>query len=284
MKTRASLNIKTLGCVLLCTALLGCAEDEEAVQAEEVVQTQSQHVVVVPTFQLDGLDALPDSIYLTRLGLTVSEIRLEPMAAQPGTVAFSAVKPEVIRFNLAENQLVQTGQAIELPKAGRYLVSIRLEPLRQGVGNSERSSFTLQGFVAQESMKIDPRYSGGEGSNQARPTPVPVSHEKNQVKVAGLSDTPDAPETWTSFRYHAEYAVFFPLNDVEFKEGSQELKFHFDVTDWASAIAEPVARAVQEDGVSHEGRDGIDVTKFIEGRGQGAESFLSQSRAITRGF
>lgn len=281
--------------ILLSTIALGaCAElDEPATQVETAPQVQ-RGVSVVPTFSIDGVDALPDDLIIDSLGFTVSEIRLEPLTGPAGAVAYTAVTPQRIAFNVAEGDGEQRGESIELPRSGRYLVSIRMEPMREGEAQKP-SSFALRGFIAQNSSRVDPRYaddsgdrpgphpfdggtSGGDAGNPG--DPVEESHPD------ALEDSPEELQTWTPFHYKSERASFFPLGEVEFEPGEQRLHFSFDLHKWAAGLVEPISRAVEVDtSLQDPSYSGVDISRYLDSHGHGPEDFLSRGRVnIYYGF
>lgn len=269
----------------LALSAVACGEPEvEAPVIEEAV-TQKQSVSVVPTFSLTGHHTLPADLYLSELGFTVSEIRLEPLAADASSVAYSAVQPEIVRFDVSRGETIKHGQPIVLPEPGRYLVSLRLEPLKAPGRDELISSFTLLGFVAQSSMRVDPRYEDDRGD---RPTPHPFDEggDSDPPGHGELVDSPEAPDAWTPFRYHSERAVFFTLNTVDFQAGEQALEFSFDMRNWVVDIVEPISRAVETDeSLSGSHQEGVDISRYLDSNGQGAEAFIAggSAQARTRG-
>lgn len=269
--------------IALALTTLACADIEPEVSVQEEVKTHVQTVSVVPAFSITGISSLPSSLYLTELGFVVSEIRLEPLVASPGSVAFSAVKPEIIRFDVSSNEMFKKGAAIDLPRPGRYLVSVRLEPIDEETSDESISSFSMSGFVARDSMLGSEYVTDGEDGE--RPTPHPFDPDDDDIRAQdadGLSDNPQAPDAWAPFYYHSERAVFFTLNDVEFEAGEQQLEFTFDLHNWALDIVEPISRAVSYDEtITDEHAGGVDISRHLDSSGQGAESFVTFGRVET---
>lgn len=262
----------------------GCAEVEDTDPVVEPVETRQQDVTVVPTFTITGLNQLPDQLYLTELGFTVSEIRLEPLTSRDGQVAYSVVKPRTFHFKVADGDLVQSGEPIELPHAGRYLVSLRLEPTSEPE-LTPLSSFELSGFVAQSSMRVDPRASGDGRGDRPRPNPFDGGGQVEPPDDGTIQDSPETPESWTPFHYHSERAVFFPLNEVDLSAGEQHLDFSFDVQKWAVEIVDPISRAVETDESVRGEQEGVDISRHLDSSGQGAEAFIQggSAQATPRG-
>ena len=144
--------LNSMVCVALVSAglIAGCGE---VVLDEEVVEegaTPQEAVSVVPHFTVLGAGDLPDELHIEELGFMISEIRLEPMTGRAGEVAYSAVRPFEVRFDMASGELTNSGDAIELPRKGRYLVSLRLEPVerRTDLGVERLPSFSVSGYVS----------------------------------------------------------------------------------------------------------------------------------------
>jgi hypothetical protein len=262
---------------MLAILAASCVDTEAEAPVVQEVETRTQTVTVVPTFSIAGISSLPADLHLSELGFVISEIRLEPLAGNAGSVAFSAVKPEIVKFNVAHGETQRFGDSIELPRPGRYLVSVRLEPIDSGKNGDVISSFEVAGFVAQSGG--DARYAIGEDDGE-RPTPHPFDPDDDEIKgdADGLSDNPETPDTWTPFYYHSERAVFFTLNDVEFEAGEHQLEFTFDIHNWAFDIVDPISRAVSNDGVIGADSEGIDISRHLDSSGQGAESFVTSGR------
>ncbi len=258
----------------------GCAEAITESPDTAPTQTAQQAVTVVPTFSIDGISELPEQLHITKIGLAVSEIRLEPLNSTSNSVVYSAVDAEVYTFDVANGEIVHEGTPIELPEPGRYLVSIRLEPVE--ADNDELvSSFAVNGFVAQSSLRVDPRADGVD-HNQPLPDPFDQGGEAQPEQGDDLVDAPETPDSWTPFHYHSERAVFFPLNDVEFEPGQQSLEFAFDLQNWGVDLVGPISRAVERD-ESAQGsrRNGVDVSRHLDSSGQGTEAFVQRGRAST---
>jgi hypothetical protein len=272
--------------VIAAFAVASCAGvDGEQGEAAE----REQSVTVVPEFSVTGTAALPDKLFLSELGLTISEIRLEPISSDLGSIAYSTRNATRLQFDVASGETVKLGEPVELPTSGRYLVSVRLEPISE-VEHSEAGSvetvtpsFSLSGFVAGEGvLRVDPRYD----STRSDGSPVPMPFDENETDEDSMQDMPALPTEWTPFHYNSRRSVFFTLNEVEFEAGKQYLSFEFDVHDWALELVEPLLTAVKHTNEVGEPREeGIDVTNPLESTGHGAESLFENAevRAIMQG-
>lgn len=248
--------------------LAGCVDAETPMQERTRHAQKAQAVVVTPEFKLVGAEEVPEHLFLTQLGLLVSEIRLTPMASTSSGVAYSTAEPIELSFDVAEGQFVQTGKAVTLPDAGRYVVSIRLEPMVQG--DQELGSLSVEGFVASETSDVSKNSDG---------TPLPLPFDE-KPEGDGLTDAADAPLAWTPFTYNSRRTVFYTLNQVDLEEGDQYLEFSFDLRDWANGVATHISKAVKTSPATGED-GGVDVTRQIESLGQGVDAIV-QTGAVTR--
>lgn len=257
-----------VGLVALATS---CVEMEPTQGSPDTTSTRTQAVTVVPRFELTNADKLPAHLYLTDLGLVVSEIRLTPFVSSNYGLAYATASPIVLRFDLANGSLVTDGEPIELPEIGRYVVSIRLEPVASITEDGETASLTVNGFVAEATDVSNP-------GKVADGTPLPLPFDKN--KVEGVSERSATPVTWTPFQYSSQHAVFYTMNDVELQRGGQVLQFQFDMQDWALEIADPISNAVKNN-PNTQAPNGVDVTRQVESTGVGVETLI-QTGVVSR--
>lgn len=280
---------QALALLLVLGALhaLGCAELTEEAAAPAAQQSRrAQRVTLVPEFTISGIDAIPEELYLTELSFVVSEIRLEPLTGPNRGVAYSVVTPQLVTFDVSRGQSVRFGQPIELPEPGRYLVSLRLEPVELskaatgGATTPERPfSFVMTGFIAQQrtaDAEKAAQVADGEGE---RPIPHPFDGKDEEPVNEEVGAYAEAPESWTLFHYHSERAAFIPMNDVELSGGEQHLAFHFDMRAWSGNLIEPISKAVSTTttGPVLDER-GIDVSRQLDSLGRGVESLMELGR------
>ncbi|QDG54699.1 hypothetical protein FIV42_29330 [Persicimonas caeni] len=275
--------------VLAATAAAGCGDvDFGTPQPTEAVQRE-QSVTVVPEFSVSGTSNLPGNLYLSELGLAISEIRLEPLSSDLGSIAYSTRNPTRLHFDVANGETVKLGEPVDLPRAGRYLVSVRLEPIAEvqhsdeGAAETISPSFSVAGFVAGEGVvRVDPRYD----EKRSDGSPVPMPFDEDEGDEDEMQDMPALPTEWTPFHYDSRRSVFFTLNEVEFEAGKQYLSFNFDVHDWALDLVDPLLSAVKHTSdIGGEKERGIDVTSPLESTGHGAEALFENAevRAIAEG-
>lgn len=274
---------------ILAASLVSCGDvDLDTPDGADTEQRQDA-VTVVPEFSISGTAELPEDLHLSALGLTISEIRLEPVGSD--TVAYSTRSATQLRFDVENGETVKIGESVELPTDGRYLVSVRLEPIAETVkseaGSSEQvsPSFSVAGYVAGDGiLRVDPRYDDKRSDGSPVPMPFDEDGDDDEAESSDeLRDSPALPTEWTPFHYDSRRSVFFTLNEVEFHPGSQVLSFDFDVHDWALELVDPLLSAIQHNDDLNSGPDsGIDVTSPLESTGHGAEALFENASVHTQ--
>lgn len=280
ISSRATISVTVA--LAMCLGV-GCVVEDDAPIEGHSTQVRAQPVVVVPTFTIAGAKTLPEALYITKLGFTISEIRLEPLTTSTSGLAYSAIEAQHIEFDVSQGVHTSHGEPISLPKSGRYLVSLRLEPVERyndETGSSLLSSFVMSGFVNKDSttkmMAVDP----GDISEEPLPDPFDGPDDSKGTDGEDGPTPPDSSETWTPFVYHNERSVFMTLNEVEFTQGEQHLTFNFNLDKWAVEIADPIVRAVR--GVSGPStHTGVDISRQLDSSGRGSESLMSRGTAST---
>lgn len=271
---------------VFATAALGCGDVDFGTPDQAKSVEREQAVTVVPEFSVSGTSELPGELYLSQLGLTISEIRLEPLETEYGSIAYSTRNPTRLSFDVARGETLKLGEPIQLPSAGRYLVSVRLEPITEieesdeGAREKISPSLSVAGFIAGEGVVgVDPRYD--EKRSDGSPVPVPFD-EREDSEDGEMQDMPALPTEWTPFHYDSQRSVFFTLNEVEFDAGRQYLSFDFNVQDWALDLVDPLLNAVRHNSDSPTGpSDGVDVTSPLDSTGHGAESLFENASVRT---
>lgn len=269
-------RIAKLALVALLTGLMvvGCGEPEViTVSATDADEAEAKAATVTPEFRIHGLQQLPQGLLLDELGLSVAEIRLEPLRGSHG-VAYTTSRPLDLRFDIENGETRHQGQTVQIPETGRFLVSVRLEPaeLDPQIGGEEadfqRGSLSLFGYVRSDfSASVDDE-DGSQGDeddeNDGNPLPLPVEP---------IGDDP----MWTPFAYASQRVVFYTFSDVELVGGEQSLTFHFDLNDWASTAVTPIVDAVEktsDDGV-------VDVSEKVDSPTSGPEALLESGSVST---
>ncbi len=276
---------------ILAASLVSCGDVDLGTPDGADTEQRQEAVTVVPEFSISGTAELPEDLHLSALGLTISEIRLEPVDSGNDAVAYSTRSATQLLFDVENSETVKVGEAVELPTDGRYLVSVRLEPIAETVeseaGSSEHvsPSFSVAGFVAGDGiLRVDPRYD--DKRSDGSPVPMPFDEDGDEDEAASsdeLHDSPALPTEWTPFHYDSRRSVFFTLNEVEFHPGSQVLSFNFDVHDWALELVDPLLSAIQHnDDLSSAPDTGIDVTSPLESTGHGAEALFENASVRTQ--
>ena len=275
----------------LCAASMGGCAETAGPHGE--METAQGPVRVVPEFRLQGTDRLPERLQLRDLGLAVSEIQLTPIEPDEG-VAYTNRKPMDVDFRVGDGETSKKGRELVLPEAGKYDVSLRLEPVRadrpDGGRASDNYSFQLAGFVAGDGIvRVDPRGEGDEQSGDPIPFPAsPKREDDAEGQEQPVSDKPALPKQWTPFEYRTDKSVVYTLDEVQFGSGRQLLSFSFDAEQWALELIEPLAEAVRHKTVPEEAagtRQVVDVTREIDRLGEGPEGLADHMtvRAVRPG-
>lgn len=268
----------TLGALLLGA----CAEPLDSEDTSDAAQ-QRQAIIVQPQFSIEGIERLDDALRLEELGLSISEIRLEPLDGDDD-LAYSFIQPQVLRFDVANGVRSLCAEPLELPAAGRYLVSIRVEPvnMRSEDGVSRTSSFTMSGHVAYDSSETA---KGGTMSEGPIPRPFRDDTTRPKDDAAPQDDKKSCrfkhcpSVTWAPFSYHSERSVFYTIDEVNIIDGSQHLSFSFDVEAWGAEAAEPISRAVSSPDAAPilDDRRGLDITRQLDSMGQGVDALVERA-------
>lgn len=262
MIKRATLYLAASALLALGTS---CVDNVDDYAGPTGYSTQQQPVVVAPQFEIVGVDELPDNLQVTEIGLRVSEILLQPID-RPNSLSYSFSRPFAPRFALAEGETVRSFDGVEVPQ-GRYLVSLRLEPVPLEETDVDPTSFEMYGFVAE-----GPSLHNDEVSSDGTPVPLPFKEGEGDDRDENeFTDRPDYPEQWTPFIYESKKTEFFTFSNVEFTPGEQYLTFRFDVRSWAFDVVQPISKAVRNGSANDEG---VDATNVIEGSGAGARALI----------
>jgi hypothetical protein len=257
---------------LLTLSMAGCGDVDFGQPSHPDIEMAEQAVTVVPEFQINGTSELPEQLYLSELGLVISEIKLEPITTDSGSVAYSTREPTVLKFDVARGETVRQGEPVKLPEAGRYLVGVRLEPAQ--VSETVDPSLSVAGFVASNGIdRVDPRFDGK--TSDGSPIPLPYDEdEADEDDEDDLKDAPALPTQWTPFHVGSQKTKFFSVGDVFIQPGRQKLTFQFNVNDWALDLVDPVLSAVENNSSAEMDQEGVDATRSVEGTGRGAEKLF----------
>lgn len=235
--------------------------------------TAQQAVTVMPEFSIQGTEGLPEQFQLTDLGLVISEIRLEPVADDANGIAYSNRDPIEMAFDVHGGERTREGESFVLPEAGKYNVSLRLEPVRYQYGQpgSGSYSFSLSGYIRGDAvLRVDTHSDGEDFGN---PVPLPFEPKKVDSEDGKLHDRSAVPKQWTRFQYQSRKSLVYTLDEVEFGAGRQYLSFVFEVEDWAQELIKPISKVVRDK--SRDVPDSVassrpvDVTKAIDSLGEG---------------
>ncbi len=241
----------------------------------------SQASVVTPEFRISGLDGLPESLVVDRLGLSISAIRLEPLDPSSGLV-YSTSEPIDLVFELDRGGTSVERPSVVVPETGRFLVSVRLEP--QEAPNSEvaryarlaqePSSLSIEGWV--RSTPASGRMVDTDDDSDGNPVPMPFD------KLSIRQDS----STWTPFRYASQSVIYFTFDEVEFVDGEQFLTFDFDLSEWSAQVLEPLVSSVEIAMVERELEERVEISDLTfdlstETDLQAPETFLASGTVTT---
>ncbi len=264
-------KISVLLGLLVSLGSVGCADIDSTVHEVNEFEAKSQAVIVTPEFAIHGLKNMPDGLFLTELGLSISEIRFQPVMTTHSGITYSTSDPFRLVFDVEHDEEVKRLNPFEFPKAGRFVVSIRLEA--NDDDNVSSGSLSMTGLVSSEDVASqDPRASS-DGKFDGNPLPLPFDKKRE-------SQSEDS--AWTPFHYNSKRAVFYTFSDVELTAGEQTLSFNFNIEDWAGELIEPITRAVRNDSSPAIGdAQGVDVTKQLDSVGWGAEALMDGASVQT---
>ncbi|TXD39907.1 hypothetical protein FRC96_06450 [Lujinxingia vulgaris] len=240
-----------------------------------VVDERSQAAVVTPEFRLSGIGELPDALILEEVGLTITEIRLQPVNGSE--VAYSTTRPFGLNFDLSEGETAIRGHAVEFPQTGRYLVSVRLEPLspdeRDELVTEQGAELPMGSLELNGLVQYGEDTMGKVGGEDEDGNPLPLPFERTRVWTID--------ESWTPFHYESQRAVFFALSNVELAPGEQTLVFNFDLNQWAISALDPIVSAVES--IGSQGRPGevIDISPSLDEAALGTEAMVRAASVST---
>src|SRR5690554_1962242 len=261
---------------LLMTGAMACGQAEAGSDdAHSHIDERSQPARVTPEFRLSGIGELPDELIIEEVGLAITEIRLQPVGTSE--VAFSTTRPIGLNFDLSEGVTSIRGRAVEFPQTGRYLVSVRLEPLsaeKRGELEPEESAEVPQGSLELNGLvRYGDTTIGKVGGEDEDGNPLPLPFERTRVVTID--------GTWTPFHYESNRAVFLALSNVELVPGDQTLAFTFDLNQWAIGALEPIVSAVEA--VGSQGRPGevIDISPSLDAGNIGTEAMARAATVST---
>ena len=262
--------------IFMAIFALACSEEAIVLELEEVdadsdVASEGS-ALITPEFRLSGLDGMPWELNIEKLGLAISEIRLEPVDGEAG-IAYSTSQPFYLHFDLAAGEHAIQRKAVELPETGHFLISVRLEPLDEADDDAYLGgSLEMAGRILSEVAKTDDESTENDGEQESGGEendgdPIPLPFELYHSMENG---------DWTPFKYTSDRVVFYTFTDVELVAGEQVLIFDFNLRDWANGAVAPlldnVERSLAETNLDQEI---IDITQdFDNPEAVGPESLM----------
>ncbi|RAL23533.1 hypothetical protein DL240_05065 [Lujinxingia litoralis] len=253
---------------LIALGLVACGQSgEDGGPGDGLTSQGHQSVRVTPEFRLSGIGELPEELIIEEVGLAITEIRLQPVVGSE--VAYSTTRPFGLSFDLSRGESAIQGMPVEFPQSGRYLVSVRMEPLSEGeraeldpmdAADVPEGSLELNGLVRYGAVA-----DGKVGGNDEDGNPLPLPFERTRVEIV------DTDTGWTPFHYESNRAVFFALSNVELSPGDQTLVFTFDLNQWAIRALEPIVEAVESVGRQGQAGEVIHISPSLDSGTDGAE-------------
>ncbi|RDV39290.1 hypothetical protein DV096_01570 [Bradymonadaceae bacterium TMQ3] len=260
----------------MLSSAIACGEAApESPGTDSAVDERSQAAMVTPEFRLSGIGELPDELILEEVGLTITEIRLQPVNG--AEVAYSTTRPIGLNFDLSQGETAIRGHAVEFPQTGRYLVSVRLEPLssaeREELMAEEGAEIPMGSLELSGLVKYGEDSMGKVGGEDEDGNPLPLPFERTRVWTID--------ESWTPFHYESQRAVFYALSNVELSPGEQTLVFNFDLNQWAISALDPIVSAVES--IGSQGRPGevIDISPSLDEDALGTEAMVQAASVST---
>lgn len=294
MKERKKMtrSISTLGLAIVLSLAVACGEEpiQEVREYSPQEEQRASSALVTPVFQVSGVDMMPESLILDKLGLVITEVRLSPLGEDSGGVAYATTNSFELLFDLSNGEQALERGTVEIPKTGRFMVGIRVEPGDGGgeflLPDGRVASIGLEGRVRHDGRRISEAEDG-------KPLPLPFD-ERRVITLQGdeegdpdpgeegdgkplplpferLAQRVDSPmvvmEQWTSFRYTSQDQIFFTFTEVNLVEGEQKLVFDFDLKNWLGTLQEPIESAVAQGDHRSETLDGpVDISAHLDAR------------------
>ena len=267
-----------LSCLVGGLLWAGCGDIPLSEPVEEEFGENTEPLAKgTPEFRITGLDDAPEELLIEELGITVTEIRLEPVDGTDRGLAYSTSNPLTLEFDLTQGQTELRGQEVTLPELGQFLVSVRLEPVEEVgtdefLGSLELRGHVRNGYLVKETEEQqedrykwdDDRVESTDERGDGSPVPLPVQRIKNEDQQE---------EMWTPFAMSSSRTVYYTFSDVELVPGAQDLTFTFDINDWAMTAANPIIDAVEQSGAGGI----VDVSSEVDSTAADPEVLLESS-------
>lgn len=273
----------------------GCADEgPERLDAEE----QALHIT--PRVEITGLQELDPAIFLQDLYMGVGEIRLEPLSDDLDEIVYVTRTPLFFHFDLASGQYTLEGAPITLPHGGEYMISIHLEPIKDGLEDEGwfGKSIRIDGLIAHTSTSDDDDNERGNSSKSNEPMPLPWLTD-------GEDPNPGIKTTeWVPWTFYTHGTADLTLNTVRFSDTSdQSLVISIDMLHWLDDVIVPITAAAVDEHIEDQeainGEGGspggnaqgaandphsapIDITETLEAQGLDLEELGAYSSVAAR--
>ena len=256
---------------LLAIVLSGCGEMTDNLDNRDL-ETQETAIVVTPQFELVGLNQFTPQMHLKKIKLGIGEVRMEPLDIE-GEVIYISKEPEILNFHIDQGIFAIDSRPITLPHKGKYLVSLRLEPIdeelipnpKDPTGEKTNSSFYISGALSA-------RYFVAPPLDNNKPTPLPWRTQK-------FGDE-ELQFIWIPFSYESQRIAYFELGVIEILGDSSQMIIGMDFSNWVSEAVTPIlSEVIYQETPEDENSEAnsIDLTDELDLVGQGMERALGNS-------
>lgn len=217
--------------LLVVLALSGCAHEAASSGSavpSDLPATQEQAVRVALQFRLEDPASI-DAVEVEQVFLNVGAVFLDPLDG-PGDTAFASRQPLALVFDPAAGDFEIQGPELFVPKAGRYAVSLLLEPgeiVGRAAGKDPGDAL---------SVGIEGRYRAGSVIAD-EPSPLPW-----RPKSFGQLQVEDA---WHPFAFRSTDAIRMQLAELQLDDGGNyEIAVVVRIDEWMRESVLPAVEAV----------------------------------------
>ncbi len=230
---------------------------------------------VHPTLVMEGT-ALSNNVLVTRAFLGIGSVILEPLDDLEAPV-ISNRHPTALAFTLDQDgEQVLSLPTLQLVDAGRYLVTIAIEP------QLDDSLSTTHATLTRKSVEIEGVYfsvTPNPVDPIASPEPVPWKpmpfNQSQTIETLQRADITHHPFTYVSAR-----TGYVRVGEVELNPQQRELGIHIHMDAWLNdAIAPVMAELVESPEAPTTEGTTLDISSRIESNGAGLERLFFSSEA-----
>jgi hypothetical protein len=292
----SSVTLLLAACLL---AASGCAPFDDAPPED----TQAAAFALSPSISLHA--ARPD-IQLDRVFMGVGNIFLEPLDVTASPLVAAASSMPLTFILDAQGAATIHLPEVALSHAGRYLVSIAIEPLAVPadadwpapvLASAPKNGFSLmiQGLVMH--TLTAPGSDGDHRKDEPEPLPWRINTPKDnqQHNLDATSPYALAPTVeCIPFEYQSDRTGFIRLGEVKLSPERSALHINIDLGAWIDAAVIPIIADINTQSASALGKtpapgsdrnglhDLVDLSEFQQLQGLGIEQVFGKTRAEAR--